>query len=205
MTDAANKPQMKSAGITPSATVGPYFKYGLTPAGVYPVRDAFSPTVATPDAQGDRIRITGRVLDGDGKPVSDSMIEIWQADAAGRYAHPRDGGAKPNASFKGFGRGDTNADGRYAFETIKPGSVAGPGGKQQAPHIVVAVFARGMPKHLYTRIYFAEDAANHAGDPVLMLVPTDRRNTIVAKRGIDGAYVFDIRIQGGDETVFFDL
>ena len=163
MTDAAKKP----LGITPSATVGPYFKYGLTPGGAYPVRDAFSRTVATSDAQGERIRITGRVLDGDGRPVTDAMIEIWQADASGRYAHPRDTGAKPNATFKGFGRSDTDADARYIFETIKPGPVAGPGGKPQAPHIVVAVFARGMPKHVYTRIYFAEDVAAHAADPIL--------------------------------------
>jgi protocatechuate 3,4-dioxygenase, alpha subunit len=200
-----SEPIKKPDGITPSATVGPYFKYGLTPAGVYPVRDAFSSDVTTPDAQGERIRITGRVFDGDGKPMSDSMIEIWQADAAGRYAHPRDGGAKPNATFKGFGRADTDAEGRFGFDTIKPGSVAGPRGTKQAPHILVAVFARGMPKHVYTRIYFAEDAAAHATDPVLALVPAARRNTLIANRGTDGAYVFDIRIQGPNETVFFDL
>lgn len=201
MTEASKKP----AGITPSATVGPYFKYGLTPGGAYPVRDAFSAHVATPDAQGERIRISGRVTDGDGQPVPDSMIEIWQADAAGRYAHPRDAGAKPNATFKGFGRSDADADGRFTFDTIKPGAVAGAGGKPQAPHIVVAVFARGMVRHVYTRIYFAEEAVANAADAVLALVPADRRSTLLAKRGGDGAYSFDIRLQGADETVFFDL
>lgn len=201
MTDAVKKP----AGITPSATVGPYFKYGLTPADAYPFRDAFSSTVTTPDAQGERVRITGRVFDGDATPITDAMIEIWQADGAGRYAHPRDAGARPNATFKGFGRSDTDKDGRFTFDTIKPGTVAGPGGTLQAPHIVVAVFARGMVRHLYTRIYFAEDSAANEADPVLALVPAERRSTLIAQRGSDGAYVFDIRVQGDHETVFFDL
>ena len=201
MSEAGKKP----AGITPSATVGPYFKYGLTPRGAYDFRDAFSATVATPDTQGERIRITGRVLDGDGKAVPDAMLEIWQADGAGRYAHPRETGARANTSFKGFGRSDTNAEGGFQFETIKPGRVAGPGGTTQAPHIVVALFARGMLRHLYTRIYFAEDSAALAADPVLALVPADRRSTLLAKRGSDGTYTFDIRIQGSGETVFFDV
>ena len=200
MTDAPKKP----AGVTPSSTVGPYFKYGLTPGGAYPVRDAFSATVATPDAQGERIRIKGHITDGDGKAIPDAMLEIWQADSAGRYAHPRDTGARANTSFKGFGRTDTDAHGGFVFDTIKPGPVAGPGGKIQAPHILVTVFARGMLRHLYTRIYFADATAN-ATDPVLALIPADRRDTLIAKRDPDGAYTFDIRIQGGDETVFFDL
>ncbi len=201
MSDATTKP----TGITPSATVGPYFKYGLTPNGAYPVRDAFSADVTTPDAQGERIRISGQVFDGDGAAINDAMIEIWQADSAGRFAHPRDGNAIPNASFKGFGRSDTTSGGRFQFDTIKPGPVAGPGGKPQAPHIVVAVFARGMTRHLYTRIYFPEDAKAHAADPVLAMVPANRRPTLIASRGGDGTYTFDIRVQGGNETVFFDL
>ena len=195
----------KPAGITPSATVGPYFKYGLTPGGAYPFRDAFSATVATPDTQGEHIRIKGRVLEGDGKAVPDAMLEIWQADGAGRYAHPRETGARANTSFTGFGRSDTNAEGGFQFETIKPGVVAGPRGKPQAPHILVTLFARGMLRHLYTRIYFAEDAAALAADPMLALVPAERRNTLLAKRGSDGTYAFDICIQGRGETVFFDL
>jgi protocatechuate 3,4-dioxygenase, alpha subunit len=194
-----------SFGVTPSATVGPYFKYGLAPGGAYPVRDAFSATVATPDAAGERIRIHGRITDGDGKPVVDAMIEIWQADAQGRYVHPRDTGPRANTSFKGFGRSDTDSAGAYTFDTIKPGKVAAAGGTMQAPHILVVLFARGMLRHLYTRIYFAEDSAAHSTDAVLALVPADRRHTLIAKRGGDGAYTFDIRIQGDGETVFFDL
>ena len=199
------EPHKKPAGITPSATVGPYFKYGLTPRGAYPVRDAFSPDATTPDAQGERIRIVGRVVDGDGLPMPDAMIEIWQADAAGRYAHPRDADARPNATFKGFARSDTDRDARFQFDTIKPGIVAGPAGKAQAPHILVALFARGMTRHVYTRIYFADEPAANAADPVLALVPADRRATLIAQCGNDGAYIFNIRVQGGDETVFFDL
>ena len=195
----------KPSGVTPSQTVGPYFAYGLTPRGAFPFRDAFDKPVATPDAQGERIRIAGRVLDGDGAAVPDAMVEIWQADSAGRYAHPRDAGPRANSSFKGFGRCGTDKAGAFAFDTIKPGAVAGPDGKMQAPHIVVCLFARGMLRHVYTRIYFAEDSATHAADPVLALVPADRRATLIAKRGADGSYVFDIRIQGGAETVFFDI
>ena len=201
MSDALNKP----AGITPSQTVGPYFAYGLTPRADYPWRDAFAAPVATPDAEGTRIRLTGRVFDGDGTPVPDAMIEIWQADASGRYAHPRDDRARANSSFKGFGRCGADKSGGFAFETIMPGAVPGPGGKQQAPHIVVCVFARGMLRHLYTRIYFPDHTAANATDPVLNLVPADRRATLIAKGAGSSAYTFDIRIQGADETVFFDL
>ena len=194
----------KPAGITPSSTVGPYFAYGLTPRTDYPFRDAFDGPVATLDAEGERIRITGRVFDGDGAVIPDAMLEIWQADGAGRYAHPRDTGTRANTSFKGFGRCGTTKSGTFVFDTIKPGVVAGPAGKMQAPHIVMAVFARGMLRHLYTRIYFDNETAN-AADPILALVPADRRGTLIAKRGTDGAYTFDICIQGGAETVFFDL
>ena len=200
MTDAKAKP----AGITPSQTVGPYFAYGLTPRGQFPWRDQFDTPVATADAEGTRLSIVGRVSDGDGKPVPDAMIEIWQADSAGRYAHPRDARARANSSFKGFGRCGTNKAGEFAFETIKPGVLGGADGKPQAPHIVVCVFARGMLRHLYTRIYFPDDTAAHAADAVLALVPADRRSTLIAKRD-GGAYRFDIRIQGTGETVFFDL
>jgi len=193
-------------GITPSQTVGPFFAPALTPGKDYPWRQPIGNDLITPDASGERIRIAGRVLDGDGAPVNDAMIEIWQADAAGRYAHPADQ-QRPNAKFTGFGRAGTGAEGRFGFSTIKPGVVAGPDGKQQAPHIVVAVFARGLPRHAYTRIYFADDASN-ANDPILALVPADRRATLIAKRDDkSGApvYVFDIRLQGENETVFFDV
>jgi protocatechuate 3,4-dioxygenase alpha subunit len=195
------------SGITPSQTVGPFFAYGLTPNGKYPWNDAFGTNLVTPDASGERIRIEGKVYDGDGKPIPDSMIEIWQADAQGRYAHPADRRALPNASFKGFGRAGADQDGAFSFETIKPGPVPGPGGKMQAPHILVAVFARGMLRQSYTRIYFADEAGN-AEDPILALVPKDRRDTLIAQRGMANGrpvYTWDIRMQGEQETVFFEV
>jgi protocatechuate 3,4-dioxygenase alpha subunit len=202
--------------ITPSQTVGPYFAYGLAPHSrckwspdpkVYDWKETVGANLVTPDASGERIRIEGRVTDGDGQPINDAMIEIWQADAQGRYAHPRDDRALPNTQFKGFGRSATDGDGAYSFDTIKPGPVPGPGGKQQAPHIVVCVYSRGMLRQVYTRLYFSDEKANEA-DPILALVPAERRNTLIAhKETRAGAtvYRFDIRIQGKDETVFFDI
>jgi protocatechuate 3,4-dioxygenase alpha subunit len=199
---STSKPQ----GITPSQTVGPFFAYGLTPAGRYEWNDAFTNNLVTADATGERIRIEGKVFDGDGRPVSDCMLEIWQANAQGRFVDPKDNRALPNAKFRGFGRCGTGTNGEYAFDTIKPGQVADPDGKLQAPHILVAIFARGMLLQNYTRIYFDSEAAN-ATDPVLALVPADRRTTLIAKRvsGGDAVYRFDIRLQGDDETVFFDI
>jgi protocatechuate 3,4-dioxygenase alpha subunit len=193
-------------GITPSQTVGPFFKYGLTPDGKYDWNDAFTSNLVTPDTSGERIRVEGRVLDGDGAPVPDAMLEIWQADAQGRFSDPQDKRALPNSTFKGFGRCGTDANGSYAFDTIKPGTVPDPDGKPQAPHILLAVFARGMLLHLYTRIYFDGEGAN-AADPVLALVPADRRSTLIATRkaGAGSAYHFDVRLQGDNETVFFDV
>lgn len=195
------------SGITPSQTVGPFFAYGLTPGADYEWNDAFSNNLVTPDVSGERIRIEGIVYDGDGKPIPDSMIEIWQADAAGRYAHPGDARGLPNTSFRGFGRCGADKDGRYGFETVKPGAVPGPNGAAQAPHILLAIFARGMLRQSYTRIYFADEARNGA-DPILALVPAERRDTLIAKRETrDGkpVYRFDIRMQGDGETVFFEV
>lgn len=194
------------SGITPSQTVGPYFAFALTPTD-YDWNVAISNNLVTPDASGERIRIVGRVLDGDGAPVGDSMLEIWQADAAGRYAHPADQRAPPNAAFKGFGRVGTDREGRFCFETIKPGAVPGPGGALQAPHIAVVVFSRGMLTHVFTRIYFADEPAN-AADPILAMVPADRRPTLIARRENGGphpTWLFDVRLQGDGETVFFAL
>ena len=197
----------KAQGITPSQTVGPFFKYGLTPDGKYDWNDAFTNNLVTADASGERIRIEGRVFDGDGQPVPDCMLEIWQADAQGRFSDPKDKRALPNSAFRGFGRCGTDANGDYAFDTIKPGSVPDPDGKAQAPHILLAIFARGMLLHNYTRIYLDGEAAN-AADPVMALVPTERRGTLIAK-GQPGngnaVYRFDIRLQGDNETVFFDI
>jgi protocatechuate 3,4-dioxygenase, alpha subunit len=190
-------------GITPSQTVGPFFKYGLTPSGKYAWNDAFTNNLVTQDTSGDRIRIEGHVFDGDDKPVPDAMLEIWQADAQGRFSDPKDKRALANSTFKGFGRCGTDADGFYSFDTIKPGVVTDPDGRAQAPHILLAIFARGMLLHLYTRIYFDGEAAN-AADPMLALVPADRRSTLIAAKA-GSAYHFDIRLQGDNETVFFDI
>jgi protocatechuate 3,4-dioxygenase alpha subunit len=198
--------EKKPEGITPSQTVGPFFAYGLTPGGHYEWNDAFTNNLVTSDATGERIRIEGAVFDGDGKPVPDCMLEIWQADAQGRFVDPKDTRALPNTKFRGFGRCGTGPNGEYVFDTIKPGAVPGPGGQPQAPHILVAIFARGMILHNYTRIYLDGEAANNT-DPVLALVPADRRATLVAKRktGGNAVYTFDIHLQGDNETVFFDV
>ena len=194
------------AGLTPSQTVGPYFAYGLTPGGKYEWNDAFSNDLVTPDATGDRIRVAGQVFDGDGAVIPDAMLEIWQADAQGRFADPQDKRALPNATFKGFGRCGTSAKGEFSFDTIKPGIVPDPDGKPQAPHVLLAIYARGMLLHLYTRIYFGDEAEKNAADPILALVPTERRATLIAKREAGSAtYRFDIHLQGDDETVFFDV
>ena len=194
------------SGITPSQTVGPYFEYGLTPGTSYRWNDAFSNDLVTPDVTGERIRIVGQIFDGDGTAITDSMLEIWQADAQGRFADPQDKRAIPNSVFKGFGRCKTDANGGYLFSTIMPGVVPDPKGKPQAPHILLAVYARGMTQQAMTRIYF-DDAVANAADPVLALVPKDRRSTLIAKREADAAtiYRFDIHLQGGMETVFFDV
>jgi protocatechuate 3,4-dioxygenase alpha subunit len=180
---------------TASQTVGPFFNFGLTANPKLGI-------VAGPDIPGERIRLTFRVIDGDGAPApGDAMIEIWQADAAGRYTDPLDA-AGP---FHGFGRLETDFDGRCTFETIRPGSVAAPGGLQ-APHFNVLVFARGLLRHLHTRVYFEGDPANDA-DPVLGLIPEGRRATLLARRTGSGLtdWLFDIVLQGESETVFFDV
>ncbi|HEX7881363.1 MAG TPA: protocatechuate 3,4-dioxygenase subunit alpha [Afipia sp.] len=194
------------SNITPSQTVGPYFKYGLTPGNDYAWNDAFGNDLVTPDVSGERIRVVGQVFDGDGKVIPDCMLEIWQADAQGRFSDPQDTRAMPNAAFRGFGRCGTDAKGGFEFRTIKPGPVPGPAGKPQAPHILLAVFARGMTQQTITRIYFGEEPANDA-DPILALVPADRRATLIATReqGDVVTYRFDVHLQGEWETVFFDL
>jgi protocatechuate 3,4-dioxygenase alpha subunit len=194
---------MAERGITPSQTVGPFFHFSLTPTD-YDFRGIAGDNLVTLDAVGAPIRIAGRLIDGAGNPVPDAMIEIWQADGAGRYA-----GSEPraNTSFKGFGRAATSKEGAFGFTTVKPGAVPGPDGRLQAPHINVGVFARGMLKRLFTRIYFEGEPGN-ASDAILALVPTERRATLLARNdGIgDGLplFVFDIRLQGDGETVFFE-
>jgi protocatechuate 3,4-dioxygenase alpha subunit len=189
---------------TPSQTVGPYLHIGLT-QGAYGVHEIAGATVADPGLPGDHIRIEGRVIDGEGNIVPDAMIEIWQADHQGRYAHPADGRPLTSNSFRGFGRCPTDKDGFFRFDTVKPGTVPGPGGTTQAPHIDVGIFARGILKRLFTRIYFPGERAN-ASDPILALVPADRRDTLIARADAakPGLLRFDICLQGGGETVFFD-
>ena len=199
--------QGRSHGLTPSQTVGPFFKYGLTPNGQYDWNDAFTNNLVTPDVSGERLRVEGRVFDGDGQPVPDCMLEIWQADAQGRFSDPQDKRALPNSTFKGFGRCGTDANGDYAFDTIRPGLVPDADGKPQAPHLLLAIFARGMLLHLYTRIYFEGEAGN-ATDSVMALVPAARRTALIATRqpgNGTAVYRFDVRLQGEDETVFFDI
>jgi len=192
-------------GQTPSQTVGPYFAYGLTPEQYgYPLASIASPDLRTPDVSGQEIRIEGRVLDGNGEVVDDAMIEIWQADPEGRYAHPAD--PRGNKAFRGFGRCGTGTDphNRFIFQTLKPGAVDA----AQAPHINVIVFMRGLLSHLYTRIYFADEAAANAKDAVFAAVPPDRQATLIATPDANGAvpvYRFDIHMQGDKETVFFDV
>jgi protocatechuate 3,4-dioxygenase alpha subunit len=187
---------------TPSQTVGPFFAFGLPYRG--------GEVLVSEETQGERIRLEGRVLDGAGVAIPDALIEIWQANAAGRYDHPDDNRSdKPlDPAFHGFGRCPTDKDGRFRFLTIKPGAVPGTGNSLQAPHINVAVFARGLLKQLWTRIYFEGEPLN-ADDPVLALVDAKRRKTLIAKRangkGEETAYVLDFVLQGSDETVFFDV
>ena len=191
---------MTPRGLTPSQTVGPFF-HGL-------IQDDAN-VLVTPHTQGDRIRIEGRVRDGDGAPVPDAMLEIWQANARGRYRHPADRRDLPlDPTFIGFGRARTDDTGAYWFETVKPGAVPFAVAETwQAPHVNLAVSARGLLNHLLTRIYFDDEAANRT-DPVLRRVPDARRSTLVAARTVVNgavAYRFDVVLQGKAETGFFDL
>jgi protocatechuate 3,4-dioxygenase alpha subunit len=152
------------------------------------------------------VTIQGRIFDGDGAPVPDGMIEIWQANAHGKYNHPEDVQDKPvEPGFTGYGRIPTDESGSFSFTTVKPGPVPGPDGKMQAPHIAVSVFMRGLLRRLVTRIYFPDEAAN-AGDYVLNLVESSRRWTLIARKvsGHDGVLEWNVVAQGADETVFFD-
>jgi protocatechuate 3,4-dioxygenase, alpha subunit len=185
---------------TPWCTVGPYFSVT--------VNDANSARgIAAPEVKGERVKLICAVFDRDGECVPDTMIEIWQANADGKYDHPADRQAKSiDSSFRGFGRQITDQSGACEFETIKPGRVPGPRGALQAPHLEVGVFTRGVLKHLTTRIYFSGDAAN-AECPVLALVPKARRATLIAQpvAGQPGTWRHEIHLSGPKETVFFDV
>jgi protocatechuate 3,4-dioxygenase alpha subunit len=181
---------------TGSQTVGPYLHIGLT--------WLITRNIAPAGVPGERVTVQGRLLDGDGAPVNDGLIEIWQANARGKYAHPEDRQKKAvDKRFRGFGRIPTDARGAFRFTTIKPGAVPGPNGRAQAPHLVVTVFMRGLLKHLATRMYFPDETAN-ARDPLLSLVPAARRPTLIARRK-GRVLEWNILLQGKGETVFFDF
>lgn len=188
------------ADIAPTAsqTVGPFFHLGCTePSSVA--------SLVKPETRGERIHLTVRVFDGDGIPVNDSMIEIWQANGEGKYNHPEDFQAKAlDPAFNGFGRLATDEDGICIFETIIPGRVAANDGTTQAAHINVSIFARGVLKCLATRVYFEGDPAL-AADPILALAPEARRHTLLAKQASAGNWFYEIHLCGDKETVFFDV
>ena len=183
---------------TPWQTVGPFFSLGL---GWMTVTDLAPAGVA-----GDLVTIEGRVLDGDGQPVPDALLELWQANGLGRYAHPEDTQDRPlDPAFRGYGRVPTDEEGRFRFRTVKPGPVPGPAGSTQAPHILVSFVARGLMRRLVTRIYFPGDPRQEV-DPVLARVPAPRRTTLVAQpAGAPGVLAWNIVLQGQGETVFFDV
>jgi len=181
-----------------SQTVGPFFIIGCTWLN--------RSEIAGEGVAGERVTIKGRVVDGDGKPVPDALLEIWQANAQGKYAHPDDTQNKPTEpNFQGFGRIPTDDDGKFRFTTIKPGPVTGPDGKAQAPHLAVSVFARGLLRRLVTRIYFPDEGGN-SEDYVLKLVEPERRGTLIAKKTAGpGSLEWNVVLQGDGETVFFDV
>jgi protocatechuate 3,4-dioxygenase alpha subunit len=182
---------------TPSQTIGPFFSHALPWPDGPDVVEAGHPGA---------IRIEGRVYDGNGDAVPDALVETWQADPEGRYPHPDDPSGGPATPFRGFGRCPTDSDGRFAFVTVKPGPVPGPGGSLQAPHIAISVFARGLLNRLVTRVYFPDEVERNAADPVLSSIEDPaRRATLVAAAGGVGTLRFDIHLQGQHETVFFDI
>jgi len=188
-----------SVPATTSQTVGPFFRIGFS----WLYRD----DLAGPGVSGDRVEISGRILDGDGKPVPDGIVEIWQANSHGKYAHPDDPQEKPvEPGFSGYGRVPTGDDGSFRFATIKPGRVPAPDGKLQAPHLEISVFTRGLMRRLITRVYFPDEASN-ADDFALNLVDAGRRGTLIAKKieEKNGALEWNVILQGPGETVFFDV
>jgi len=182
---------------TPSQTVGPFFSIGLEPLNRANLADGRA---------GERVVVRGRVIDGDGQGVPDAILEIWQADADGRYHHPEHTStSNDGTSFFGFGRIPTDAQGQFSFTTIKPGPVHDSHGKPQAPHLQISVFMRGLLRQLVTRLYFPEEPLN-TSDPVLRVVPESRRDTMIARQAGSKATALEwnVSLQGPNETVFFD-
>ncbi|GLZ12807.1 protocatechuate 3,4-dioxygenase subunit alpha [Actinomadura sp. NBRC 104425] len=190
-TSGETTPATPALGLTPSQTVGPFYGFAL------PYDDG--PTLA-PGWHKGAIRLHGQVFDGAGDPVPDALLEIWQADADGSIPRRPGGLRRAGHDFSGFGRCGTDPAGHYWFSTVKPGSTG-----DGAPYIALLVFARGLLKPVFTRVYFPEDTAAHVGDPVLGVVPEDRRATLIAERDGEASYRFDVHLQGERETVFFDL
>nr|WP_306267318.1 protocatechuate 3,4-dioxygenase subunit alpha [Pararhizobium sp. IMCC3301] len=202
----ADSPALKES---PSQTAGPYVHIGCTPnfvgiSGVYP-QDA-GRRMLNERTKGERICVNGCVFDGAGKPLTDALIEIWQADADGLYNSPSEPRGKADPEFTGWGRQPVDlATGRFSFDTIRPGPVPFADGRMQAPHISLWIVARGINLGLSTRLYFDDESEANAADPVLASIPDPaRRNTLLAHREGD-AFLFDIHLQGPDETVFFDV
>ena len=195
-----------------SQTAGPYVHIGLAPgaAGFDIYREELGRDIAGPNAKGQRIRVEGLVIDGTGSPVKDVLLEVWQANANGHYAHP-EGGGPVEDGFRGWGRVITDFDsGEWGFDTVKPGPVPGRRGSVQAPHLNLWIVARGINIGLNTRMYFPDEADANAADPVINLIEWEkRRATLIARQSEDRdgvpVYRFDIRLQGDDETVFFDI
>ena len=194
---------------TASNTIGPFFHHILTPEGHEKTGITDNKLVGK-KTKGERIRVEGRILDADGKPLRAAMLEIWQANAAGRYNSPVDDRdeAQLDQKFSGFGRVSSGSKGKFEFETIKPGSVPGTGNAPQAPHINLTLFAAATDIHLFTRLYFSDEEEANEIDPVLSSVNAARRDTLIARRkktkkGI--VYRFDVQVGGDDETVFFAI
>jgi protocatechuate 3,4-dioxygenase, alpha subunit len=183
-------------GLTPSQTVGPFLSLAL----VWPD----GPHVVEPGTPG-AVRVYGQVFDGTGAPVSDALVETWQADPDGRFAHPDDPRGPASGEFRGLGRCPTGDDGTYEIVTRKPGPVPAADGGTQAPHLDVFVLARGLLNHVVTRLYFDDEPGANGADPVLASVDPARRATLLARADGSGGYRFDIRLQGERETVFFAL
>lgn len=187
-----------SPDLTPSQTIGPFFHISLPHEGGERLVSPQDP---------DSLRIVGAIVDGEGAPVPDGMVEIWQANRNGRYSHPEDQRSDPplEENFSGFGRCQTDGDGRYEFLTVKPGAVPGPDGRPQAPHILVTVFARGLLKQLVTRMYFPDEEEANSTDLVLTSIENPEDRTTLIAHQVDGALGFDIYLQGDRQTMFFDV
>ena len=180
--------------ITPAQTAGPFLHIGLLwPDG----------TTAVAEDDPAAIALIGHIIDGAGEPVADALVETWQADADGRFASTEDPRGAATGGFRGWARCATDADGRWRIVTVKPGPVPGPDGTMQAPHIDCTIHARGLLRHLLTRIYFADEVDANVADPVLTALPEERRATLLASP-VAGGYDLDIHLQGDRATVFFD-